>query len=292
MNNLSNISTLKNILSKYDINLSKSLGQNFLINPHVCPEMAENCGASSGSGTLEIGPGIGVLTYELAKRSKKVVAIEIDKKLLPILDATLKEFNNIKIINDDILKVDIKKIIENEFCGMPVVICANLPYYITSPVIMKILEGNFNIESLTVMVQKEVADRICAKPGSKESGAISLAVNYYAKPEILFQVSKESFMPVPKVDSTVIKLNILKSPPILVKDKKFLFKVIKAGFSQRRKTIQNSLCSALGIEKSLISKILFDCNINLLSRAEQLTLQDFSILSDKIIENIGTKKLD
>ena len=284
MNKLSNISTIKDILKNYGFNFSKSLGQNFLINPSVCPKMAENCGVSKEGGVLEVGPGIGVLTYELAQRAKKVVSIELDKSLLPVLDETLSDFDNIKIINGDILKIDIKKILKEEFGDMPVFVCANLPYYITSPVIMRFLEEELPIESLTVMVQKEAADRICARPGSREAGAISVAISYYAEPQILFQVSKGSFMPAPKVDSSVIKLNILKKPPVEVKDKELLFKVIKAGFSQRRKTMQNCLASYFNIEKEAIVDILAKGNMDPRVRAEKLTLKDFAFIAD----NIGT----
>ena len=282
MSNLSNISTIKNILSKYGFSFSKSLGQNFLINPSVCPKMAEYCTSNPEGGVIEIGPGIGVLTYELAKRAKKVVAIELDKRLLPVLDDTLGEFDNVKVINGDVLKMDINKIIDDEFAGMSVSICANLPYYITSPIIMKLLEENVNIESLTVMVQKEAADRICALPGSRNSGAISLAVNYYSEPRILFQVSKGSFMPAPKVDSSVIKLNIRKNPPVNVENRDLLFKVIKAGFSQRRKTLVNCLSSSFGLEKSALVPVLEKGGLNPSIRAEALTLQDFAFICNEL----------
>lgn len=185
----------------------------FLINPTVCPRMAEEGGAAPGVGVIEIGAGIGVLTAELAQRAEKVLCIEIDSRLLPILDETLGEYNNIKIINEDVLKVDLPALIAQEFPGMEVVVCANLPYYITSPIIMNLLEAHLPIASLTVMVQKEAAARLCAEPGSREVGAVSIAVRYYSDPKILFQVSRGSFLPAPDVDSTVIRLDVRDRPP-------------------------------------------------------------------------------
>ena len=246
---LSNIGTIKDILGRHGFTFSKSLGQNFLINPSVCPKMAEQSGAKKGVGVIEVGPGIGVLTCQLAERADRVVAIELDKRLLPVLDETLAEYDNIKIINDDILKIDLKKLIETELSGMEVVVCANLPYYITSPVIMKLLEDKLPINALTVMVQKEAAQRICAEVGSRQSGAVTVAVNYYAKPQILFGVSAGSFMPAPKVDSAVIRLDILKEPCVQVEDEELFFKVVKAAFSQRRKTLPNYRAEQLTMEQ-------------------------------------------
>ncbi len=282
MNNLTDISYVKNVLSKHGFTFSKALGQNFLINPRVCPRMAEECGCGDNVGVIEIGPGAGVLTNELARISYKVVAIELDKRLIPVLEETLSEHKNVKIINGDVMKLDIAKIIREEFGGGEVVICANLPYYITSPIIMKLLEERLPINSLTVMVQKEAADRICAVPGTRESGAISAAVNYYSKPEFLFKVSKGSFLPAPKVDSAVIKLNILKNPPVSVKDEKMFFKVVKAAFSQRRKTLSNSLSSGLSISKSDISGILEQAGIKQTARAEEMTMEDFAAITETI----------
>lgn len=283
---LSNIGTIKDILGRHGFTFSKSLGQNFLINPSVCPKMAEQSGAKKGVGVIEVGPGIGVLTCQLAERADRVVAIELDKRLLPVLDETLAEYDNIKIINDDILKIDLKKLIETEFSGMDVVVCANLPYYITSPVIMKLLEDRLPINALTVMVQKEAAQRICAEVGSRQSGAVTVAVNYYAKPQILFGVSAGSFMPAPKVDSAVIRLDILKEPCVQVEDEELFFKVVKAAFSQRRKTLPNSLSAGLQISKLTITNALNRANVPVNYRAEQLTMEQLA----KISNAIGSKQ--
>lgn len=282
MNRLSDIGTIKEILARYGFNFSKGLGQNFLINPSVCPRMAELSGAGKGVGVIEIGPGIGVLTRELCEISDKVVAVEIDKRLIPVLDETLADFDNIKVINDDVMKLDLKKLIEDEFEGMKVVVCANLPYYITSPVIMKLLEDKLPVEAITVMVQKEAAQRICAEVGSRESGAVTVSVNYYSKPEMLFTVSSGSFMPAPKVDSAVMRLDVYEEPPIKLDDDKKFFTVVKAAFSQRRKTVLNSISSSLGLEKNVVNGILLDSGVDPRSRAEKLTMEDFAEISRRI----------
>ena len=282
MNKLSDIGTIKEILKKHGFSFSKSLGQNFLINPAVCPKMAEMSGAKEGTGVIEIGPGIGVLTCELAKRADKVAAIELDKRLLPVLNETLEEFNNVTIINDDVLKVDLHKLIEDEFAGKKVIVCANLPYYITSPVIMKLLEDKLPIDSITVMVQKEAADRLCAEVGTRQSGAVTAAVNYYAKAKMLFKVSSGSFMPPPKVDSTVIKLDIHDKPAVKADNEELFFKVIKAAFAQRRKTLLNSLTNSMPYEKDKIANVLELAKIDPRYRAEQLGLEDFARISNEI----------
>ncbi|MEE1280902.1 MAG: 16S rRNA (adenine(1518)-N(6)/adenine(1519)-N(6))-dimethyltransferase RsmA [Acutalibacteraceae bacterium] len=279
---LSNIGTIKEILSKYGFTFSKSLGQNFLINPSVCPRMAEYGGAEKGVGVIEVGPGIGVLTCELAKRADKVVAVELDKRLLPVLDETLAEFDNVKVVNDDILKIDLKKLIEDEFDGMEVVVCANLPYYITSPVIMKLLEDKLPIKALTVMVQKEAAQRICAEVGTRQSGAVTVAVNYYSTPQLLFNVSAGSFMPAPKVDSAVIRLDILENPRVQLKNEKLFFRIIKSAFGQRRKTLSNSLSSGLSLPKGDIINALETAGVPANYRAEQLTMQQLADIANAI----------
>ncbi|HCI59778.1 MAG TPA: 16S rRNA (adenine(1518)-N(6)/adenine(1519)-N(6))-dimethyltransferase [Ruminococcus sp.] len=282
MNRLSDIGTIKDILSRHGFTFSKSLGQNFLINPSVCPRMAELSGADKGVGVIEIGPGIGVLTNELCKLSDKVVAIELDKRLLPVLEETLGEYDNLKVVNADVLETDLHKLIEEEFSGMEVVVCANLPYYITSPVIMKLLEDKLPISAITVMVQKEAAQRIYAEVGSRQSGAVTVSVNYYAKPEMLFSVSAGSFMPAPKVDSAVIRLNVLEEPPVKVNDEKKFFSVIKASFSQRRKVISNSLSSGLSLDKSKTAELLEKAGVPLNARAEKLSLQNFADIANNL----------
>lgn len=279
MENLSNISVIRDVLSRHGFSFSKGLGQNFLINPTVCPRMAEMGNAKPGWGIIEIGAGVGVLTAELARRADKVVCIEIDSRLLPVLDETLAEFDNIKIINEDVLKVDLHKLIEQEFAGMPVAVCANLPYYITSPIIMNLLEAHLPIASLTVMVQKEAAARLCAEPGSREVGAVSIAVRYYSDPKILFQVSRGSFLPAPDVDSTVIRLDVRDRPPVEVGSEEQFFKVVRAAFSQRRKTLPNTLSAGLGIPKAQAIEMLEKAGIPTNLRAEQLTLDQFALLS-------------
>ena len=281
MNKLSDIGTIKDILKRHGFTFSKALGQNFLINPSVCPRMAELSGAGEGVGVIEVGPGIGVLTNELCKLADKVVAIELDKRLLPVLDETLAEYGNVKVINADVLELDLNKLIADEFPGMEVVICANLPYYITSPVIMKLLEDRLPITAITVMVQKEAAQRICAPVGSRESGAVTVSVNYYAEPSLQFHVSAGSFMPAPKVDSAVIRLDIRDNPPVEV-DEKMFFSVVKAAFSLRRKVISNSLSSGLKMSKDEINGILERAQVPANARAEKLSLEDFAKIANEV----------
>lgn len=286
MEKLSNINTVKEILQKHGFTFSKALGQNFLINPSVCPKMAEECGVDENSGVIEVGPGIGVLTNELAKRAKKVIAIELDKRLLPVLEETLGEYKNVKVINDDVMKLDLNKLISEEFEGMNVCVCANLPYYITSPIVMRLLEEKLNVSSITVMVQKEAAQRICAEVGTRQSGAVTVAVWYYSRPELLFHVSAGSFMPAPKVDSAVIRLNIRKEPGVMVKNEEMFFKTVKAAFSQRRKNIANSLSAGLSMGKQEIISVLNDCQIPASKRAEELSMEDIGKIADRLTDLI------
>jgi len=279
MENLTNINVIKSILEKHGFSFSKGLGQNFLINPDICPKIAEMGNAAPGNGILEIGTGFGTLTAELAKRADKVVAIEIDTRLLPILDETLCDFNNVKIINDDVMKCDIKKIITDEFAGMDVSVCANLPYYITSPIIMMLLENNLPIKSITVMVQKEAAQRLCAKVGSRESGAITVAVNYYADVKKLFSVSRGSFMPAPNVDSAVIRIDLKDAGKLDKETEDAFFKIVKYAFAQRRKTLLNSLSAKMNIDKDKLVTILESININPSVRVEQLDINQLKSLA-------------
>lgn len=283
MEGLTNIGVIKDIAERHGFSFSKALGQNFLINPSVCPRIAEMGNAAPGYGILEIGTGFGVLTNELAKRADRVTAVEIDKRLIPVLEETVGEYGNVNIINADILKTDVKQLIEDNFKGLKTAVCANLPYYITSPVIMKLLEEKLPIESVTVMVQKEAGERLCAETGTRQCGAVTYAVRYYAEPEMLFNVSRGSFMPSPNVDSCVIRLNIRKEPPVLVTDEKFFFKTVRGAFSARRKTAVNSLSSALGIDKTAVSSAFEAENISCNIRPEQMTIEDMAKISERLL---------
>ena len=275
--NISHKSTLKDTLSEFDVGLKKSLGQNFLVEPAIPIKIADS--VTDADGVIEIGPGAGVLTKELCERFEKVVAIELDKRLEPILNKTLSGYNNYEIIFEDVLKVDLKKVIEN--MGVKrVAVAANLPYYITSPVIMALLEQNLPLTSITVMVQKEAAERLTAKIPSRNVGAISYTVNYYSLPEYLFNVSRGCFMPPPNVDSAVIRFNLLKDAPVVVKSEKNFFKLIKGAFIHRRKTLVNSVSSETGIGKEKIVSALEELNLSPTVRAEALTLEDFANLSN------------
>ena len=317
--NLSSPSEIKALLQKNGFNFSKALGQNFLINPSVCPRMAKAAIPGPEYGVIEVGPGIGVLTVELAQRAQKVIAVELDERLYPILDETLADYPNAHVVPGDILEVDLHKLIADEFtlrdeAGdpvldesgaprlMPLVLCANLPYYITSPVIMKLLSEDLPIENLTVMVQKEAADRLCADVGTRAAGAVTVAIQYYAEAEQLFFVSKGSFLPAPKVDSEVIRLT-LRQPGtsagssasaagaensaagaensaagtentdcLSKEDADRFFKMVQAGFSQRRKTIMNSFSAALGMNKADLGELLDSVDVPRTARIEQLTM--------------------
>lgn len=282
MNNLSDISVIKSVLRRHGFTFSKALGQNFIINPSVCPRIAEEGGAKKGVGVLEVGAGIGVLTAELAKRADKVVCIELDTRLFPVLDETLGEFDNIKIINGDILKVNLPEILKEEFGDMPVVVCANLPYYITSPVIMLLLESRLNIESITVMVQKEAAARLCADVGTRDSGAVTVAVNFYAEAQKLFDVSRGSFMPSPNVDSAVIRLDIRSDSPVDISDEKFFFRMVRSAFSQRRKTASNGISSGMGIPKQEVIAAIEAAGLPTTVRAESLTMEELGNLCKEL----------
>lgn len=281
MENLSNIGVIKELLMRHGFTFSKSLGQNFLTNPSICPKIAREGGAGGGY-VLEIGTGIGVLTAELARIAKKVVAIELDKRLFPILSETLSDFANVKIIHGDILTAPLYNIIKTEFGDKKVAVCANLPYYITSPVIIRLLEHGNLFSSVTVMVQKEVADRICAEPGGRECGSITMACKYYAEAKKLFSVSKGSFFPAPKVDSVVIRLDLRDKPVVEVKNEKEFFSLIRAGFSQRRKMLPTPLSSHLGISKEDCRKLMEMVDIPASYRAEQLTLEQFASLYNAV----------
>lgn len=280
--NLADINSIKSLLSSHGFSFKKSLGQNFLINPEVCPAMAK-AACDEETGVLEIGPGIGVLTEQLSKVAKKVVSIELDERLQKLLKVTLKDCYNVKIIFGDAMKLDLKKIIEDNFSDCKrVSVCANLPYYITSPIVMMLLESRLPIDNITVMVQLEAAERLCAQVGTREAGAVTAAVTYYAEKEILFDVGRESFLPSPNVDSAVIKLSVRKEPPIKVNDEQKFFNLVKACFAQRRKTLVNTVSNTLKIDKNILRNALLEIGLTETVRGEQLTMEQLALLSDKI----------
>ncbi|MBQ3816674.1 MAG: 16S rRNA (adenine(1518)-N(6)/adenine(1519)-N(6))-dimethyltransferase RsmA [Clostridia bacterium] len=279
---LADFKTIEQILLKNGFSFKKSLGQNFIIDESVCPRMAQSV-CDEETGVLEIGPGIGVLTSELAKRAKKVVAIELDERLKKVLPVTLGAFNNIEVIYADVMKLDLQEIIASRFkeCKK-VCICANLPYYITSPIIMHLIESKLAVESITVMVQKEAAERLSAKVGTRQAGAVTVAVNYYAQAEVLFNVSKNSFYPAPKVDSAVIKLKVRKRAPVEVKDEKQFFRLVKACFAQRRKTLINTVSNTAGIDKQTLKNALKAIGLDETVRGEQLDMNTLAALANEL----------
>ncbi len=279
---LYNPSELKQVIEMHGFSFSKSLGQNFLIDKNVLDSIVVGSGVDKNSSALEIGPGAGVLTRELAQQAKSVVAVEIDKSLLPLLSHTLGEFDNVTVINNDVLKVDLKSLISENFGSTPVHVVANLPYYITTPIIMKFLEEEIPVKSLTVMVQKEVADRMAAAPGSKDYGALSAAVQFYTVPKIITKAEPHCFMPQPKVASTVIRLEVAEKPTVDVQDKKKMFAIIKSAFGQRRKTLLNALSKSpyINIGKNSVQKALEDMGLDINIRGEKLSLEQFARLSD------------
>ena len=274
------------VLQKYDFVFQKKFGQNFLIDSHVLDKIVSAAGITKDDFVLEIGPGIGTMTQYLAASARKVFAVEIDKALIPILEDTLKEFDNVQVINQDILKVDIKKLAEEHNEGKPIKVVANLPYYITTPIIMGLFESQVPIDSITVMVQKEVADRMKVGPGTKDYGALSLAVQYYAEPYIVANVPPNCFMPRPKVGSAVIRLTRHEKPPVEVADEKLMFRLIRASFNQRRKTLANGLNNSpeLSYSKEEIQQTIEKCGFKAGIRGEALTLEDFAKLANAFSE--------
>lgn len=274
------------VLQKYGFNFQKKYGQNFLIDPHVLDKIIDAARIGPDDFVLEIGPGIGTMTQYLAESAREVVAVEIDEKLIPILGDTLKEYNNVTILNEDILKVDIRKLAEEKNGGKPIKVVANLPYYITTPIIMGLFESEVPLDSVTVMVQKEVAQRMQVGPGTKEYGALSLAVQYYAQPYIVANVPPNCFIPRPAVGSAVIRLTRFQEKPVKVKNEAFLFKIIRASFNQRRKTLQNGLYNSpeLKIPKEKTVKVLEQMGLPASIRGEKLDLVQFARLSDLLLE--------
>lgn len=272
-------STIREIKERYGFKLSKSLGQNFLTDKHIIDKIIDATEISQEDLVIEIGPGIGVLTAEAAERAQKVTAIELDKNLIPILEDTLGDFDNVEIINQDVLKTDLNKIISESGCQKARII-GNLPYYITTPIIMAILEGGVKAESITIMMQKEVADRIKAKPGTKAYGALSVAVQYYCTVQTVAIVPKEVFYPVPKVDSAVLRLDIRKDKPVELIEERMFFRCIKAGFGQRRKTLSNSLMGIGDVTKEEVKEALLCVGIDEKRRAETLSLDEFANIAN------------
>ena len=283
MYNLTDINTIKRIMSRHGVTFSKALGQNFIIDPDVCPQIVEMSGVTDEDGVLEIGPGVGVLTRKIAKRAKKVVSLELDTRLIPVLGDTLEDFPNVEVINGDVMKTDLERLFAVSFGDCKNIhVIANLPYYITSPIIMMLLESRLPIKAITVMVQKEAGERICAPVGSRDAGAVSVAVNYYSEAKELFYVPRESFMPSPNVDSEVIKLTVRDNPEFNPTDERYFFSVVKAAFSQRRKTAANGLSSGLGMAKDKIFSALTSAGLETNVRAEKLTMEQLYILSEEL----------
>lgn len=273
----------RDAMKKFDIRASKKYGQNFLIDPGVLGKIVEVSAIDKDSMVLEIGPGLGTMTKQLCERAGKVLAIEIDKDLIKTLSINMSGYDNFKLINDDVLRLDLKSLLKEYFGDIKARVVANLPYYITSPIIMKLLEEGLNLSSITIMVQKEVAQRIAAAPGGKDYGVLSLSVQYYAIPEIAAIVPAEAFMPMPGVDSAVVNLKIRQEAPVALKDEALFFRVIKAAFAQRRKTLLNALYgSGLNLEKSQVEELLSSCGIDARRRGETLSINEFAALSNKI----------
>ncbi|MGF7058409.1 16S rRNA (adenine(1518)-N(6)/adenine(1519)-N(6))-dimethyltransferase RsmA [Brassicibacter mesophilus] len=273
----------KEVIERHGFRFSKSLGQNFLIDGNIIEKICDGADINENDGIIEIGPGIGTLTQQLCERAGKVVAIELDKNLLPILDDTLSAYDNVEIVYGDVLKINLDQLIKEKLKGRNIKVVANLPYYITTPIIMKLLEERLDIDKIVVMIQKEVAERMQADPGNKDYGALSVAVQYYSQPEIIVNVPKNVFMPKPNVDSAVIMLDIYDSPMVEVIDKKLFFEVVKAAFGKRRKTLLNALSSGtLNINKEEIQDILHSCDINPQRRGETLSIDEFATLANSI----------
>ena len=282
---LCNISVIKSVMADAGINFHKEFGQNFLTNRIIPEDIADNCADTAERMILEIGPGIGCLTQELAMRYKKVVAVEIDRGLIPVLSRTLAEYDNITVINEDILKVDLPSLIAEHSDGMPVSVCANLPYYITTPILMYLLESGVKLSTITVMVQNEVAARLSAKPGSSDYGAITAVLGYYGSVRKLFKVSSGCFIPAPKVDSAVVRIDLFDKCPYEIKDENLFRNCIKAAFEMRRKTLENALTAKLGgFTKDQVAEAIKRCEFDSKIRGERLSTEDFARLSNHLYD--------
>ena len=285
--NLCDIKTVKQVMGMFHLTFRKEFGQNFLTDRSVVEDIADACCEDENSTILEIGPGMGTLTYELALRHKSVVALEIDRGLIPVLDYTLGEFDNVTVHNEDVMQADLEALLAPAFADGPVSVCANLPYYITSPILMKLLECGLPFDYITVMIQKEVADRLCSPAGGKDYGAITAVLSYYGEAEKLFVVPADKFIPAPKVDSAVIRIRLYKERPYHPKNEALMFRTIKAAFAQRRKTLSNALSAGFSeLSKEQINAIIADCGFEPTIRGERLDITQFVMLSDKIGEVI------
>lgn len=281
--NLCDIRTVRDILAAFGTQTKKNFGQNFLIRREIPERIAEECCDVRDSVIVEIGPGIGCLTAELARRYRRVIAFEIDKTLIPVLKFTLGEFRNVEVIEGDIMEVDLQKVLAERAAGERISVCANLPYYITTPILMRLIESGVPFDSITVMVQAEVADRLTATPVHGDYGAITVAVRYYGQPRLLFPVGRDNFLPAPKVDSAVVRIDLYADKPVKPQSEKHFFKTVKAAFGQRRKTLANALSAGLSdLGKDEISRAIADCGFDPQIRGEKLSVADFAALSDRL----------
>lgn len=285
---LSDERTVRAVLSRHGFSFSKALGQNFLIDPTVCPEMARAATREGADCVLEIGPGIGVLTASLCEQAKQVVAVELDRRLFPVLRETLADYDNVELVEGDAMQLDLHALLRERFGeGARIAVCANLPYYITSPLLMRLLECRLPIEKLVVMVQKEAAERLCAEVGSREAGAVTVAVRYYAEARTRFTVGREAFLPAPKVDSAVIELCVRKSPAVELRDEAYFFKMVRAAFAQRRKTAVNGIAAGLNLPKAAVAEAIADTGLPADVRAEKIPMEKLAQLANRLLDVRG-----
>lgn len=285
---LSDERTVRAVLSRHGFSFSKALGQNFLIDPTVCPEMARAATREGADCVLEIGPGIGVLTASLCEQAKQVVAVELDRRLFPVLRETLADYDNVELVEGDAMQLDLHALLRERFGeGARIAVCANLPYYITSPLLMRLLECRLPIEKLVVMVQKEAAERLCAEVGSREAGAVTVAVRYYAEAHTRFTVGREAFLPAPKVDSAVIELCVRKAPAVELRDEAYFFKMVRAAFAQRRKTAVNGIAAGLNLPKAAVAEAIADTGLPADVRAEKIPMEKLAQLANRLLDVRG-----
>ncbi len=285
---LSDERTVRAVLSRHGFSFSKALGQNFLIDPTVCPEMARAATREGADCVLEIGPGIGVLTASLCEQAKQIVAVELDRRLFPVLRETLADYDNVELVEGDAMQLDLHALLRERFGeGARIAVCANLPYYITSPLLMRLLECRLPIEKLVVMVQKEAAERLCAEVGSREAGAVTVAVRYYAEAHTRFTVGREAFLPAPKVDSAVIELCVRKSPAVELRDEAYFFKMVRAAFAQRRKTAVNGIAAGLNLPKAAVAEAIADTGLPADVRAEKIPMEKLADLANRLLDVRG-----